>query len=71
MEVAIESTRKSVLDSEFQNPYFSQIKTALVQEYEQGYTIFPRGNLIFNAFNMTPFDLVKVVILGQDPYHGQ
>lgn len=67
----IESSWKEVLDEEFQKPYFRQIKQFLVQEKKDGNSVYPHGSLIFNAFNLTPFDEVKVVILGQDPYHGR
>ncbi|MFZ2968648.1 MAG: uracil-DNA glycosylase [Sulfuricurvum sp.] len=60
---------KSVLREEFAKPYMAHLKAFLVEEKER-YTLYPRGNAIFNAFNSTPFDTVKVVILGQDPYHG-
>ena len=68
--VAIEDTWKNELASEFHAPYFKQLKTFLVAEREK-YTIFPPGKLIFAAFDNTPFDEVKVVIIGQDPYHGR
>jgi uracil-DNA glycosylase len=68
--VQIEASWKQVLADEFQQPYFAAIKSFLVQEKKAGKTIFPPGPLIFNAFNSTPFDQVKVVILGQDPYHN-
>ena len=55
---------------EFQSPYFSELKAFLVEEKKK-YTIYPPGRLIFNAFQRTPYDRVKVVILGQDPYHGR
>ncbi len=58
-----------VLQPQFDAPYFSDLKTFLVNEKRQ-YAVYPPGPLIFNAFNLTPFDKVKVVILGQDPYHG-
>ena len=58
-----------VLQPQFDAPYFSDLKTFLVSE-KRKYTVYPPGPLIFNAFNLTPFDKVKVVILGQDPYHG-
>ena len=70
VEVQIDESWKQVLDDEFQQPYFSAIKQFLIKEREQGATIYPPGPLIFNAFNTTPFTNVKVVILGQDPYHG-
>lgn len=65
----IEEGWKSVLMEQFQAPYFSALKEFLVEE-KKSYTIYPPGRLIFNAFQRTPFDRVKVVILGQDPYHG-
>ncbi len=58
------------LEPEFRKPYFSEIKSFLVAEKAGGNIIYPPGSLIFNAFNKTPFEKVKVVILGQDPYHG-
>jgi len=67
----IEASWKEILDEEFQKPYFLQIKQTLTEEKKNGYSIYPPGPLIFNAFNLTPFDEVKVVILGQDPYHGK
>ena len=65
----IESSWKEVLWDEFQKPYFKEIKDFLHQEKLAGKQIFPPGKFIFNAFNQTPFDRVKVVIIGQDPYH--
>ncbi len=65
----IEESWKKALYSEFISPYFSNLKQFLVEEKRQ-YTIFPPGKMIFNAFNFTPFDEVKVVLLGQDPYHN-
>jgi uracil-DNA glycosylase len=65
----IEQSWKERLMSEFSSSYFSALKQFLVEEKRQ-YTIFPPGKLIFNAFNLTPFDHVKVVLLGQDPYHN-
>lgn len=70
MDVKIEPGWKEVLKQEFQKPYFLQIATFLKAEKLDGKIIYPPGSLIFNAFNTTPFDKVKVVILGQDPYHG-
>ncbi len=58
------------LESEFALPYMQQLSEFLRQEKNSGQTIYPRGDLIFNALNSTPLDQVKVVILGQDPYHG-
>src|SRR5215510_9898455 len=71
VEVQIHESWKQLLDDEFQQPYFSAIKQFLIEERELGATIYPPGPLIFNAFNLTPFDQLKVVILGQDPYHGK
>jgi uracil-DNA glycosylase len=68
--IQIEESRKERLANEFQKPYFAQIKEFLKKEKSEGKTIFPEGKNIFNAFNSTPFDQVKIVILGQDPYHG-
>lgn len=70
MDVNIEASWKAVLKDEFSKPYFEQIVYFLKTEKSAGKTIFPPGSLIFNAFEQTPFDAVKVVILGQDPYHG-
>jgi len=70
VEVQIEDSWKRLLDADFQQPYFSAIKEFLLKEKNEGQTIYPPGSLIFNAFNLTPFDKLKVVILGQDPYHG-
>ena len=70
MDVKIEESWKKVLKEEFTKPYFQQIPLHLKTEKSQGKTIYPPGSLIFNAFNTTPFNKVKVVILGQDPYHG-
>ena len=70
MDVKIEPGWKELLKAEFVKPYFEQIPLHLKTEKEQGKKIFPPGSQIFNAFNITPIDKVKVVILGQDPYHG-
>ncbi|MCL6523071.1 MAG: uracil-DNA glycosylase [Thermoflavifilum sp.] len=70
MEVKIEPSWKAVLASEFDQPYFERIVTHLKTEKQMGKIIYPPGKYIFNAFEQTPFDRVKVVILGQDPYHG-
>ena len=66
----IEESWLNVLASEFEQPYFAQLKAFLIEEKRQ-YTVYPPGALIFNAFARTPFFNVKVVILGQDPYHGK
>jgi uracil-DNA glycosylase len=70
MDVKIEASWKEILKDEFKKPYFLQISEHLKTEKKQGKTIYPPGPLIFNAFEKTPIDIVKVVILGQDPYHG-
>ncbi|WP_169777377.1 uracil-DNA glycosylase [Campylobacter mucosalis] len=67
--VKIEPSWKEVLKDEFLSPYFAQIKQNLLEAKRTG-IVYPPSNLIFNAFNLTPFNSVKVVILGQDPYHG-
>ena len=69
-QISIDPSWKQVLLSEFQKPYFAGIKDFLLKEFQAWYTVFPAGKDIFRAFNETPFDEVKVVILGQDPYHG-
>jgi uracil-DNA glycosylase len=68
MSVQIEPTWKAQLQDEFGKPYFQQLTAAVRQEYQQA-TCYPPGRLVFNAFNLCPFDQVKVVIIGQDPYH--
>jgi len=68
--VKIEASWKAALSHEFEQPYFQVIATTLRKEKAEGKIIYPPGSLIFNAFNTTPFDAVKVVILGQDPYHN-
>ena len=70
MSIQIHPSRYEHLRSEFEQPYFSQIKDFLVSEKQEGKTIYPSGANIFKAFDLTPWDDVKVVILGQDPYHG-
>ena len=65
----IEPSWKTVLADEFMQPYFRDLKTFLIAE-KNAYRIYPKGQDIFAAYNLTPFDKVKVVILGQDPYHG-
>lgn len=70
MDIKIEQSWKEVLKQEFSKPYFQQIVTFLKTEKLQKKIIYPPGSLIFNAFDQTPFQQVKVVILGQDPYHG-
>ncbi len=70
MDVKIEPGWKEVLKAEFSKPYFQNAVTFIKVEKSQGKTIYPPGSLIFNAFDKTPFNNVKVVLLGQDPYHG-
>lgn len=65
----LESSWKTALNSEFSAPYFAALKQFLLSEKQQ-HQVFPPGSQIFSAFNLTPFDRVKVVIIGQDPYHG-
>lgn len=69
MEVKIDPSWKSVLQSEFDKPYFEQLTSFVRNEYAHT-TIYPPAKLIFNAFDQCPFDRAKVVIIGQDPYHG-
>jgi len=70
MDVKIESSWKLKLKDEFEKEYFIKLSEFVKNEYKSD-TIFPPGSLIFNAFNLCPFDKVKAVIVGQDPYHGQ
>lgn len=60
-----------VLSDELEKSYFKELKSFLLNEQQKGFIVFPKNEDIFNAFNYTPFDQVKVVIIGQDPYHGQ
>ena len=68
--VQIEASWKTALQDQFEQPYFQALAAFLKNEKAAGKTIYPPGSLIFNAFNTTPFPEVKVVILGQDPYHN-
>ncbi len=68
IDPTIELSWKIKMQDQFNQPYFADLKEFLTEE-KKNFTIFPPGSLIFNAFNLTPFDQVKVVILGQDPYH--
>lgn len=70
MDVAIEPSWKKELAAEFKKPYFESLVNHLKTEKQAGKTIYPAGSNIFNAFNTTPFNNVKVLLLGQDPYHG-
>jgi len=65
----IEESWKKILNEEFDKPYFFSLKEFLLEEKTR-FRVFPPGSLIFNSFNLTSFETVKVVILGQDPYHG-
>lgn len=69
-KIQIEASWKQKLGKEFTSPYFQQIKSFLYAEKQKGLLVYPPGKLIFNAYNLSPFDKVKVVMLGQDPYHG-
>ncbi len=70
MDVKIDETWKQVLKQEFSKTYFQQVVTHLKTERMAKATIYPPGSLIFNAYNLTPFNMVKVVVIGQDPYHN-
>ena len=70
MDVKIEQSWKEALRGEFDKPYFAEMARLLHREKAEGKVIFPPGPEIFKAFELTPVDQVKVVILGQDPYHG-
>ena len=71
MDVRIEESWKEVLADEFDKEYFVRLTQFVKEEYRSGTPIYPPAKLIFNAFDHCPFDKVKVVILGQDPYHGE
>lgn len=68
MDVRIEASWKEVLQTEFDKPYFVQLTDFVREEYKRG-RVYPPAGLIFNAFNLCPFSKVKVVLIGQDPYH--
>ena len=70
MDVRIESSWKDVLGAEFEKDYFARLVSFVREEYKGATPIYPPAKLIFNAFDHCPFNDVKVVILGQDPYHG-
>jgi uracil-DNA glycosylase len=70
MAPALEHTWLEHLGQEFEKPYMKSLKSFLLEEKQKGFTVYPKGGDIFNAFNHTPFEQVKVVLLGQDPYHG-
>ncbi|RIV33096.1 uracil-DNA glycosylase [Flagellimonas lutimaris] len=69
MEVNIEPSWKTQLNDEFEKPYFQELTSFVKQEYQQN-TCYPKGKDIFSAFDHCPFQEIKVVIIGQDPYHG-
>lgn len=69
-EIQLEPGWKARLESEFSQDYMQNLRSFLLQRKQQGAVIYPPGPLIFNALNSTPFERVRVVILGQDPYHG-
>ncbi len=69
VDVKIEPSWKKVLEKEFSEKYFESLVEFVKEEYKKS-TVYPMAKFIFNAFELTPFDKVKVVILGQDPYHG-
>jgi uracil-DNA glycosylase len=71
MDVKMEASWKAALQPEFDKPYFAALTTTVRNEIMAGKTVYPPPKFIFNAFEKTPFDKVKVVILGQDPYHGR
>lgn len=68
--IKLEESWIAPLAKEFDQPYMTNLKNFLVQEKEKGKTIFPKGSEYFRALDLTPLDKVRVVILGQDPYHG-
>jgi uracil-DNA glycosylase len=71
MSVKLESSWLAVLKDEFEKDYMKELKQFLVDEKKKGTLIYPKSDDIFNAFTLTPFNKVKVVIIGQDPYHGE
>src|SRR5476649_1187080 len=70
MSIDLEASWLNILKDEFEKDYMIKLKQLLKDEKQAGYKIYPKGADIFNAFRQTPFDDVKVVIIGQDPYHG-
>jgi len=71
MSITLEKSWLKELDAEFEKSYMKDLKTFLQHEKQKGIIVYPKGSEVFNALDHTPFDKVKVVILGQDPYHGQ
>lgn len=70
MSLKLEESWKAVLEAEFKKEYMIKLRSFLQSQQEEKRTIYPANRLIFNAFSHTPFEKVKVVIIGQDPYHG-
>lgn len=68
--ISLESSWKKLLIEEFAKPYMQKLKAFLIEEKHANKIIYPKGSEIFNAFSLTPIDKVKIVIIGQDPYHG-
>jgi len=68
--IQLETSWKRRLEAEFDQPYMQSLRSFLQQRKSSGAQVYPAGNRIFNALNSTPFDAVKIVVLGQDPYHG-
>src|SRR6478672_2256353 len=71
MNFQLEKSWQKHLGDEFKKPYMENLLTFLLEEKKAGKTVYPSEDQIFEAFRLTPFDKVKVVILGQDPYHGE
>lgn len=71
MSVKLEASWLAVLKDEFNKPYMTELRKFLLQQKQNGINVYPKNDEIFSAFEITPFNKVKVVILGQDPYHGQ
>lgn len=69
-DIGLDASWRGHLEAEFREPYMQALRAFLLDEKRAGKTLFPPGELIFNALNSTPFEAVRVVILGQDPYHG-
>jgi len=69
-KIRLDPSWKNILEGEFTQPYMTALRQFLLERKSRGAVIFPPGDLIFNAMNSTPYETVKVVILGQDPYHG-
>lgn len=69
-DIKLEKKWKGFLQEEFDKPYMKELRNFLYEEKQKGKVIFPKGSDIFRSFNLTPFDEVKVIMLGQDPYHG-